>query len=412
MQNQTAADDNHRANALLRKCVHCGFCNSVCPTYAELADEQNGPRGRIWQMKSFLAGEHSADVNLANLDLCLTCGACQSACPSGVEYLAAYDIVKPLMEKQLHRGFGRRILRRIALAVLPYHKRARPFVRLAQMVGMLKLHAPMITKPAAKNGEKNENGEKDKNKENKTNITSALLFDGCIQSTAAAGINHHAAKLLAAVGIDSFEEKDFCCGALQMHLGDEEKGKARIRNNTDILHRRLQSGAKWIVSTASGCGRMLASYGRVLADEQSYAIKAKQVSAAVVDIGALLAMQNIDNLQADTKKINDKGEAVFHCPCTLAHGDGAGGGAAAVMKVLTKAGVRITMPPPVCCGSAGFYSYENPKMAQTLRDKRLMVLQNDKPAAILTANIGCQMHLQSGTKTPVRHWLDLLQVRG
>ncbi len=389
------------ARALLRKCVHCGFCNSVCPTYLELADEQNGPRGRIWQMKSFLAGEPTAAVNLANLDLCLTCGACQSACPSGVEYLAAHDMVKPMMEKQLPRGWRKNIMRRIALAVLPHPKRVRPMIKLAQLFGL---------QPPVQSMQVQTNTAKVAAENNDDKTARAVLFDGCVQSAAAPGINHHAAKLIQATGIGTLEETGFCCGALQMHLGDEEKGKARIRNNVDILHRRLQNGAKWIVSTASGCGRMVASYGRVLANESGYAAKAKQVSAAAMDVGVLLAGQSCDNLQPADNIKGDEGEAVFHCPCTLTHGESAGGGAA-VMAVLEKVGVKTTMPPPVCCGSAGFYSYENPKMAKTLRDKRLAVLQDGNPSAIYTANIGCQIHLQTGTKTPVRHWLDLLQVR-
>lgn len=398
---QVVNGEEERARVLLRKCVHCGFCNSACPTYGELADEQNGPRGRIWQMKAFMDGDSSAAVNLANLDLCLTCGACQSACPSGVEYLAAHDIVKPLMERRLRRGWRKKIMRSIALAVLPHPRRVRPVAMMAKAFGILKL--PPVAKSQTMSQTMHAPAEVNKDEK----AASAILYDGCVQSAAAPGINRHAINLLGAVGINAAEEKGVCCGALQMHLGDEEKGKARIRNNVDILHRRLEGGAKRIVSTASGCGRMVASYGRLLADDKEYADKAKQVSAAHLDIGALLSMQDCSTLKpAD----DNNGGAVFHCPCTLAHGEGADGGAA-VMKVLTAAGVKATMPPPVCCGSAGFYSYENPAMATTLRDKRLEVLREDNPAAIFTANIGCQMHLQNGTKTPIRHWTDLLQPR-
>ena len=385
------AEDNKRAAALLRKCVHCGFCNSACPTYLELADEQNSPRGRIWQMKSFIEGKETGGVNLANLDLCLTCGACQSACPSGVEYLAAYDIVKPQMEKRLPRSWRKKILRRAALAVLPYPKRLRPLVALAQMI---KLYPPSKTIAATKTAAK-KNSDK----------AQAILFDGCVQSVVAPAINHRAARLLNGVGVHTLEEDNFCCGALQMHLGAEQKGLSRIRNNVDILHRHLQNGAKWIVSTASGCGRMVASYGRLLAIEPDYAEKARQVSAAHLDIGAALAQ----NGAADKLKPADNQKAVFHCPCTLANGENAT--QESVPKVLADVGIVVNAPPPVCCGSAGFYSYEHPQMAKTLRDKRLATLQADNPAAIFTANIGCQLHLQSGTKTPVGHWLDLLEVR-
>ena len=389
-----AGAHSKRAAAIVRKCVHCGFCNSVCPTYLELGDEQNSARGRIWQMKSFVEESPAADVNLANLDLCLTCGACASVCPSGVDYLALHDLVKPQMEKKLPRAWRRKVLRRAALAVLPHPQRLRPLVGIARAV---KLYPPAPqTNPHP--GPLPQAGEGE---------VKAVLFDGCVQGVVAPDINARARHLLNAAGVNTAEEKEFCCGALEVHLGEEEKGKARIRGNIDILHKHLQNGAQAVVSTASGCGRMVASYARLLADDEHYAAKAKEVSDAHVDIGAYLSSQ--PDIAAKLKPSSPQGKAVFHCPCTLAHGENAN--ANAPVKLLSEVGVEVSAPPPVCCGSAGFYSYENPSMAKSLRDKRLAALHEQKPAAIATANIGCQLHLQSGTKTPVGHWLHFIEAR-
>ena len=389
-----SAPEGAEAAAALRRCVHCGFCNSVCPTYLQLGDENNGPRGRIYQMKNFMEGGGASAGNVANLDLCLTCQACESACPSGVDYLRLLDFARPKMAAAVRRPAHVRFRRRLALAVLlrpQWLKRIlriaaffRPLLPAAWRAYLPESAAPPNIAAPAKSSKK------------------VLLYDGCVQSALRPNINARARTALASVDIASEEARSFCCGALQLHLEDD-KALARIRANVDFLHSQLQNGVSRIVSTASGCGRTVADYGRLLAHDSKYAERAREVSAAHCDLAELLAEEEeLPGLSAD-------GAAVaFHCPCTLQHGQKA---AAAVPKVLSRLGAKVCLPSDGgrCCGSAGFYSQEHPGMARRLRDSRLREL--DKTAAtILTANIGCQLHLQGGSARPVKHWIEAVNI--
>lgn len=389
-----AATEGREAAAILRRCVHCGFCNSACPTYLQLGDEKNGPRGRIYQIKNFMEGQGANAANLANLDLCLTCQACESACPSGVEYLRLLDFARPQIAAAVGRSATVRRQRRLALAILLRPRLLKILLTLAAVLRpalparyraylpQAKTAPPVVATAAARR---------------------VLLYDGCVQGVLRPAINAHARAILSAVGIAAEEARPLCCGALQLHLEDNTAPQ-RIRANVDFFHAKLQSGVSRIVSTASGCGRTIAEYGRLLAHDRHYAGKAAQVSAAHCDVAELLAAT--DDLSALTA---DSAAVAFHCPCTLQHGQNA---AAAVPGVLTRLGAQIRLPDDSgCCGSAGFYSQEHPGMARRLRDSRLNALNKTAADSIITANIGCQLHLQSGSQQPVRHWLQTIKIK-
>lgn len=390
-----SAPEKAQAQEVLARCVHCGFCNSACPTYLQLGEENNGPRGRIYQMKTYLESGLASAATLKNLDQCLTCQACESACPSGVRYTHLLETVRPKIAVAVGRGGRQKLRRQVALYLLLRPRLLRFLLQLASPLrGFLPRtmqayfpQAAVTTSPSSVAG-----------------APRIVLFDGCVQSALRPGINAHAAAVCARCGIASTEEKNFCCGALQLHMEEEESAMAHIRRNVDRLHKQLEDGATHIVSTASGCGRMVADYGRLLADDPHYAARAQAVSAAHCDLAELLQQQeSLDGLQVAA------GETAFHCPCTLQHGQGQGG---AVQTVLARLGaaVHTAADGGRCCGSAGFYSQEHPALAQQLRDERLAQLSAHSPAHIVTANIGCQLHLQGGSSVPVSHWIERIRI--
>ena len=394
-----SAPGGRAAEAVLRRCVHCGFCNSACPTYLHFGDERNGPRGRIYFMKRFLEGDKAEESNLRNLDLCLTCQACESACPSGVEYLRLLEWTRPQVAAAVGRPPLARARRALAIAVL---LRPRLLRALAQTAAVFRPLLPKALKPyAARRAKKAAAGAASAAKKR------VVLYDGCAQSAFAPNINAHAKRVLAAAGMEAKEARGFCCGALQLHLEDTDAAMRRIRANVDALWQRLQDGAQAVASSASGCGRTIASYGELLANDPNYAHKAQAVSAAHCDISALLAEADLSGLSAQGRRV------AFHCPCTLQHAQKGGATPPALLRQL---GAEVTEAPDggMCCGAAGFYAAENPKVAKALRKSRLQQLgatgQKGAPAdGIVTANIGCQLHLQGGTKTPVRHWLEVVE---
>ena len=393
------AGEKAQAQAVLARCVHCGFCNSACPTYLQLGEENNGPRGRIYQMKTFLEGGGANSATLKNLDQCLTCQACESACPSGVQYTHLLEIARPKVAAAVGRSLVRQFVREMALRVFLRPQLLRFALTMAQPLRAFlprkfrpyfQLTRSRAVPPPAQERKK------------------IVLFDGCVQSAINPRLNAHTAAVCARCGIASVEEKNFCCGALELHMEAKDAAMTRIRANVDKLHQQLEDGATQIVSTASGCGRMVADYGRLLADDPRYAEKAKAVSDAHMDIAALLLQEDaLDGLQIA------KGEMAFHCPCTLHHAQGQGDAVQTLFARLGAAPPHIPADSGRCCGSAGFYSQEHPALAKKLRDERLAQLSSGgggKPARILTANIGCQLHLQGGSDTPVTHWIEQVKI--
>ena len=391
------------AEAILRHCVHCGLCNSACPTYRETSDELDGPRGRIYQMKRFLEGGSMGVENLAHLDLCLSCQACETACPSGVDYLGLLEIVRPQLARRRPRPLWRWLWRRLALAVLLRPLLLQGLLRIGRALrpllpGGLRMRIP--PNPGTSTPARSANLAASKSGRR------VVLYDGCVQSAAAPDINQHCTAVLSAVGIDCELVSKFCCGGLERHLEAGERTLRRIRNNIDYLGALLDGGVEAIVSTASGCGATISDYPHLLRHDPEYAGRARRVANAHRDLAELLLQEPLDGLCAEAD-----GTPAFHCPCTLQHALGQGN---TVPQVLARLGLVLS---PIagdgnCCGSAGFYAYEQPAMAARLRAERLQALLANDPNQIFTANIGCQLHLQAGTHRRVRHWIHMVQVRG
>ncbi len=384
------------AQAILRKCVHCGFCTATCPTYQILGDELDGPRGRIYMMKKMVEGAEVTRETQLHLDRCLTCRNCETTCPSGVEYGRLVDIGRELVEEKLGRPMGQRLLRGMLKKGLlsPWFA---PAMRLGQSVrGLLpqglKAKVPQYRNPGAI--------------PQRSHARRVILLNGCVQPAMLPGIDAATRRVLDALQMESIVSKGSgCCGAIAHHLSDSEGGLHAARQNIDAWWPEIEANRiEAIVVNASGCGVMVKDYGHLLEHDPQYAYKAKRVSELTRD-----PIELLEALTAQlAEKIKPQKAAVrlaFHPPCTLQHGLKIRG---AVEKLLTTLGAELVpvADSHLCCGSAGTYSVTQPQLSSELKKRKLSALQAQKPEMILSANVGCITHLQSGTDTPVRHWVE------
>ena len=388
------------ASALLNRCVHCGFCNATCPTYQVLGDELDGPRGRIYLIKQVLEGGDVTRSTQQHLDRCLTCLNCESTCPSGVEYGRLLEIGRQLVDARVDRPPSNKIARwllkegltsawfgpllRLGQAlrpILPQHLRNKvPAKTVAR--------APPQSLPA--------------------DAPTVLLLPGCVQPSMLPNIDDATIRVLSAAGIGVIRGSGGgCCGALRTHLGDHDGGLHDMRRNIDAwtpLVAKFNIFA--IVSSASACALAIKNYGQVLMHDSEYAEKAVRLGALARDLSELLP-----RIQATLKpriRLNSVRRVAFHPPCTLQHGQRLRGGVEAALRGL---GLQVDVARSdshLCCGSAGAYSILQPQIALELRDRKLQQLSLLEPQCILSANVGCIHHLQSGTATPVKHWIEWL----
>jgi glycolate oxidase iron-sulfur subunit len=389
--------DGLEAEAILRKCVHCGFCTATCPTYQLLGDELDGPRGRIYLIKQVLEGAEPTRKTQQHLDRCLTCRNCETTCPSGVQYGHLVDIGRKLVDEKVQRPATEKALRWALSKGLPSPLFA-PAMKMGQAVRGLLPAALKNKVPAKQNAG---------TWPTRTHARKVLMLSGCVQPAMQPNINTATARVLDAAGVQTIvAAKAGCCGAVKFHLNDHDGGKEHMRANIDAWWPYVDSNqVEAIVMNASGCGVMVKDYGHALRDDAQYAIKAARISALTQDLSELLPML-VAQLQGKVKAA--LGTMAFHPPCTLQHGQQLSGG---VEKHLGALGfdVRVSpCEPHLCCGSAGTYSVLNPDIAYQLRDRKLGNLQALAPTQIVSANIGCISHLQSGTATPVRHWVEML----
>jgi glycolate oxidase iron-sulfur subunit len=390
--------EGQEAESILRKCVHCGFCTATCPTYQILGDELDGPRGRIYLIKQVLEGEQPTRKTQQHLDRCLTCRNCETTCPSGVQYGHLVDIGRKLVDEKVARPVGETALRWALKEGLPSPLFA-PAMKVGQAVRGI-LPASLKNKVP----EKRSAGARP----TRTHARKVLMLEGCVQPSMSPNINSATARVLDAAGIEAITAaKAGCCGAVKFHLNDQDGGAAQMRTNIDAWWPHVESGAvEAIIMNASGCGVTVKEYGHILAHDSAYAEKAKRISALTRDLSELLPML-VDALKPKLKSAS-KEKLAFHPPCTLQHGQKLKGGVETHLRALGF-DVSVAMNEShLCCGSAGTYSVLQPEIAYQLRDRKLSHLDQIKPQTIISANIGCITHLQSGTDVPVRHWVEVL----
>jgi len=394
------------AESILRSCVHCGFCTATCPTYQLLGDELDGPRGRIYLMKQVMEGVAPTRETQRHLDRCLTCRNCESTCPSGVQYGHLVDIGRALVDERVERPLGERLLRGALREGLTRRWLFDPAMRIGQALRPVlpsTLQAKVPQRRAAGARPVRDHARK------------VLLLDGCVQPAMVPAIDAATVRVLDALGIQSIvAPRTGCCGAIRHHLNDAAGALDDARRNIDAWWPWIEAGrVESIVVNASGCGAMLLDYAHLLRDDAAYAAKAARVTAIVKDLAVFLGAER-ERLAAMAAAAPPPADGdplprrvVFHPPCTLQHAQQVRG---AVEALLTACGAMLQPigESHLCCGSAGTYSVLQPELSRQLRDRKLGHLQADAPEAILSANIGCLTHLQSGTRTPVRHWIEWL----
>ncbi len=391
--------DGDAAEAILRKCVHCGFCTATCPTYQLLGDELDGPRGRIYLIKQVLEGAEPTRRTQQHLDRCLTCRNCETTCPSGVQYGHLVDIGRKIVEERVPRPAGERAVRWLLKEGMTSPLFG-PAMKLGQRVrGVLP--------PALKDKvpERRDPGRWPQ----ASHERKVLMLAGCVQPSMMPNINSATARVLDAAGIETaVAPQARCCGAVKFHLNDQDGALAQMRANIDAWWPHVEQGVEAIVMNASGCGVTVKDYGHLLRHDPAYADKAARISALTKDLGELLPGL-VPLLGPKLARRPDAARVIaFHPPCTLQHGQQVRGSIETQLAALGFTVQVARNESHLCCGSAGTYSVLNPGLATQLRDRKLGHLGELQPAVIASANIGCITHLQSGTTTPVRHWVELL----
>ncbi|TDU32122.1 glycolate oxidase iron-sulfur subunit [Panacagrimonas perspica] len=396
----------------IRTCVHCGFCNATCPTYALLGDELDGPRGRIMLMKDMLENQRTPSAEtVKHIDRCLSCLSCKTTCPSGVDYMHLVDHSRAWIEQRYERPWIDRMLRGLLAGLLPYPRRFRfalamgrlfsPLVGLLPNIGFLKSLRAMLELSRAPTGAVRE-GIIAAPTVRKARVA---FLEGCAEPVLQPNIQQAATRLFARMGIEVVPAPgQGCCGALVHHLGKEARSLAFARANVDAWSRVIDDGGlDAIVITASGCGTSLKDYGFMLRNEPAYAARAAKVSTLARDVSEVLAAHELPAVTNPSGLI-----VAYHAACSLQHGQGV---REAPRRLLTEAGfqLRDIAESHLCCGSAGVYNILQPDLAEALRERKQNALAAVAPQVVATGNIGCLTQLSRGkAPAPVVHTVELL----
>ena len=385
------------AESIVRKCVHCGFCNATCPTYQVLGHESDGPRGRIYLITQLLEGKPADRQTQAHLDRCLLCRACETTCPSGVIYSRLLETGRHMLEQQQKRQAPDRLKRKIMTVVVPRRGLMQAGVNLARPLRPLLPKSLRTQLPLPG---------KNLDRPKTSHPRKMLLLEGCAQLSLTPETNAATVRVLNRFGISLLtESKNGCCGAVRLHTSAREQGLKDVKQRIDTWWPAVEAGIEAIISTASGCGVTVKDYGYLLKDDPEYAEKAYKISELCVDLSEVMIAET-GRLPPDPG-IKNSLKVAFQCPCTLQHGQKLNGQVELLLQQY-----NFTILPVadghLCCGSAGTYSILQPVLSKQLRVDKLEKLQTHSPDVIASANVGCQLHLRKDSSVPVLHWIELL----
>jgi len=407
---QLQSDEIRLADEILRKCVHCGFCNATCPTFLLTGNELEGPRGRIYLIKSMLeSGAPATEDVVKHLDSCLTCLSCTTTCPSGVDYMHLVDRARTHIEETYKRPLGQRLQRAILARLVPDPKLFRIAMGLGQFARAFAKVMPRALKvwvahvptrlPATSAMDRPQVFPAEGRR-----TLRVALHTGCAQQVLRPQINEATIRLLTRHGCEVVVAKGLtCCGALVHHLGQEDQSRAAARANVTALTTEIEGdGLNAIVVNASGCGTHIKDYGHVLRGDASLAEAAAKVSRLCVDVSELYS-----KLTLDFWAPVDLPTVAYHAPCSLQHGQKIGD---LPKRFIEAAGFEVTVPKEahLCCGSAGSYSLLQAETAEALGARKIKNLQATNPDLIATGNIGCLTQFEKGSNLPIVHTVELL----
>ena len=394
------------ASNLAQRCVQCGFCTATCPTFQITGNELDGPRGRISLIKGVLEGSTPTYVTQKHLDRCLLCRNCETTCPSGVQYGNLFSIGKKLVNEKVNRKKYDRILRWLLKEGL-----TSSLFSISMIISKkFRMILPKFLKSKIPRDSpiliKNKTSIKFVN-EPKTINSKVLFLAGCVQPSMLPNINKSTLNLLRNCNFECIVAPSTCCGALKSHLDDKKGSMDQVKKNIDTWWPYVElSTIKYIIINASACSLEIKNYHKLFSKTSPYYLKAKKIVSLAVDLSEILP----ELLSLLKKKLPERkrSKLAFHPPCTLQHGQKING---IIENIFNELGYDVSVPTKdsnICCGSAGTYSVLQPKFANILRNNKLIELNKINAEIIISANIGCIAHLQSGTDKPVMHWVEVL----
>ena len=395
------------ANQILRTCVHCGMCTATCPTFVELGDELDSPRGRIYLIKDMLEnGRPASELEARHVDRCLSCLSCMTTCPSGVNYMHLVDHARRHIEETYRRPWPERALRAVLAWVLPHPRRFRAAMRLAALAKPFKGLIPGHSATAGRLRAMLDLAPRRLPIAPQIFAMGRLepprariaLLAGCAQQVLNPDINAATIRLLTRMGLEVVVPPEAgCCGALTHHMGRHDPAMAAARANILAWD---AAGVDAVVINASGCGTTVKDYGFMFRNEPE-AEAAARVSAMAMDITELLDRYDY----APTRQAPGLTVA-YHAACSLQHGQKI---TSLPKQLLTRAGFTVREPaePHLCCGSAGTYNIMQPEIAGRLRSRKLANINRTGADVLAAGNIGCLTQL-AGDALPVVHTVELL----
>lgn len=407
--------DNKSSEKILRKCVHCGFCNTTCPTYDLLGDELDGPRGRIYLIKDMIENNKPASEKVVkHIDRCLSCYSCMTTCPSGVNYMHLIDHGRKHIEKTFKRPFGDRLIRNFLSQIMPYPFRFRIIGILTLLTKPFYFIFPKKIKSMIKFMPKSFPKKKLPKmqiypvaKKRKT-VARVALLTGCVQQVISPQINEATIRLLNRHGIEVIVPKKIsCCGSLNYHLGKTDLATQTFKNNILIWYDEyLKNGLDAIISNTSGCGTTLKDYGFIFRWDDDLKKKAKKISELTKDISEYLD-ENVKLNFIKNKELSKSYKIAYHSACSMQHAQKIHD---IPVNLIKKTGNEVFEIPEghLCCGSAGTYNLLQNDIANRLLKNKISNIDKIKPEIISTGNIGCITQIASGTKIPILHTVEII----